>query len=172
MTIQSAFRSVILAILFLAISQVSISAASQKAQSYSYRKIYKVIDGDTFWIKKKDGYIDKIRLIGIDAPEARRSQYKNVQYFGKESKDYLTNYLKGKKVRLEYDVQKRDKYGRILAYVYLDNGVFLNNHLVRNGYAVAVKYPPNVKYQKQFLRSEREARNKKLSLWAKPNQRK
>lgn len=132
-----------------------------------YYPIYRVIDGDTFWLKDDDGKVEKIRLIGIDAPESRKSKYKEVEYFGKEAKYFLTDYLKNKKIALEFDVQKRDKYGRTLAYVYVDDGTFLNDFLVHSGYARAVTYQPNVKYQKQFTESERYARKYNMGMWAK-----
>ena len=133
--------------------------------SREFRKVYKVIDGDTFWMKDEFGQIEKIRLTGIDAPESRKSSHKDIQRFGKESKDFLTNLLKGKRVAFEYDVQKTDKYGRTLAYVYLEDGTFLNDYLIRYGYAKIVTFPPNVKYHKKLLASERYARQHSLGMW-------
>ena len=145
------------------------SSTSQKGTNKKseriFRTIYRVIDGDTFWLKDKNGYIEKVRLIWIDAPESRRSKHKDIQRFGKESKDFLVKFLKNKKVALEYDVQKADQYGRTLAYVYLEDGTFLNNYLIRNGYAKVVTFPPNVKYHKRLLESERYARKNKLGMW-------
>lgn len=143
-------------------SAISTSVANS---SQEYRKVYKVIDGDTFWMKDGFGQIEKIRLTGIDAPESRKSSHKDIQRFGKESKDFLTNLLKGKKVAFEYDVQKKDQYGRTLAYVYLEDGTFLNDYLIRNGYAKVVTFPPNVKYHKRLLASERYARQHSLGMW-------
>ncbi len=82
-----------------------------------------------------------------------------------ESKKFLTNYLTGKKVKLEYDVQKTDKYGRTLAYVYMENGVFLNEFLVKEGYAQIATYPPNVKYVEVFRKAQKLAREKSKGLW-------
>lgn len=73
--------------------------------------------------------------------------------------------LSGKEVGLEYDVQQRDKYGRILAYVYLEDGGMFNALLVREGYAHAATFPPNVKYQKLFAESQKEARKNRKGLW-------
>ena len=66
---------------------------------------------------------------------------------------------------MTFDVQKADRYGRILAYAYLENGVFLNQYLVENGFAVVATFPPNVKYVEVFTKAEKSARNKKLGLW-------
>ena len=68
-------------------------------------------------------------------------------------------------VRIELDVQARDKYGRLLAYVYLPNGKMLNEEIVKAGYANLMTIPPNVKYQETFLRAYRQTREKKCGLW-------
>ena len=81
------------------------------------------------------------------------------------AKVFATNLLKNKKVKLTFDVQKTDRYGRILAYAYLENGVFLNQYLVENGFAVVATFPPNVKFVEVFTKAEKSARNKKLGLW-------
>ncbi len=73
--------------------------------------------------------------------------------------------MDGKTVRLEFDVQQVDRYNRLLAYVYLKDGTFVNAWLVENGYAVVMTIPPNVKYQELFLKLQREAREAKRGLW-------
>lgn len=73
--------------------------------------------------------------------------------------------LSGREVGLEYDVQQRDKYGRVLAYVYLEDGRMFNALLVREGYARVSTYPPNVKYQKLFSELQKEARGNGKGLW-------
>ncbi|MCS4433461.1 thermonuclease family protein [Aquiflexum gelatinilyticum] len=127
--------------------------------------VSKIIDGDTFWIINANGQEEKIRLIGVDAPESRKSGKKEIGYYGKESKAYLTQILTGNKVRLEYDVSKYDRYKRTLAYVYLENGTFLNAFLIKNGYASVMTVPPNVKYADLFVKLQKEARDKKKGLW-------
>ena len=143
--------------------------AFQPAQSGNntnvFFRIHRVVDGDTFWLINAKGQKEKIRFIGIDAPEAKNYGKKVKQYYGKESTNFLTNYLKGKKVRLEYDVQRYDQYGRTLAYVYLEDGTFLNEYLIKNGYAKVVTFPPNVKYHRQFVIAERYARQHQLGMW-------
>lgn len=128
--------------------------------------VTKVVDGDTFWISSGQGKALKIRLIGIDAPESRISGKKEIGYFGKEAKEFLTTLILNKFVRLEYDVDKYDRYGRTLAYVYLEDGTFLNQYLIEKGYAVLMTYPPNVKYVDLFIKLQEEARNNKKGLWA------
>lgn len=127
-------------------------------------RVTRIIDGDTFYIDR-DGREERIRLIGIDAPESRKSARKDVQYFGREAKDYLTKLLKGKKVRLEYDATRLDQYKRTLAYAYLEDGLFLNATLIEQGYATALTVPPNVKYAGRFIDLQRQAREHKKGLW-------
>ena len=156
---------------FLALSCINFTSlgAFQPAQSGNntnvFFRIHRVVDGDTFWLINAKGEKEKIRFIGIDAPEAKNYGKKVKQYYGKESTNFLTNYLKGKKVRLEYDVQRYDQYGRTLAYVYLEDGTFLNEYLIKNGYAKVVTFPPNVKYHRQFVIAERYARQHQLGMW-------
>lgn len=123
--------------------------------------VAEVIDGDT--IKLTNG--EKVRYIGIDTPELHSSRDK-IEYYAEEAYRANRKLVIGKKVTLEFDVQKRDRYGRLLAYVYVD-GLMVNEWLVANGYARVATFPPNVKYAERFRRLEREARKQRLGLWAK-----
>lgn len=125
-----------------------------------------VVDGDTFWVSGKNGAKDeKIRLIGMDAHETRKTYKKEVGFYGKQATAYLKKIALYKNVRLEYDVGKKDRYGRTLAYAYLDNGTFINADLVRYGYAVVLTIPPNVKYAEKFILYQQQARKAKRGLW-------
>lgn len=106
-----------------------------------------------------------IRLIGVDAPESRNSRNKVKTEFGAVAKKYLEKMIAGRRVRLEYDVDRTDQYKRTLAYVYLEDGTFVNAELVKNGYANVMTVPPNVKYQELFLKLERRARSRGRGLW-------
>ena len=140
--------------------------AQAQLQENTWYKVSKITDGDTFYVMTKNSEKFKIRLIGIDAPESYNVGNKfRKEYFGKEAKVFVTNLLKNKKVKLTFDVQKIDRYGRILAYVYLENGVFLNQYLVENGFAVVATFPPNVKYVEVFTKAEKLARKKEVGLW-------
>ena len=122
----------------------------------------RVVDGDTI-VVEIEGKLEKIRLIGVDTPETVHPS-KPVQYFGKEASNFTKKMVEGKKVRLEYDWQKRDKYGRLLAYVYLEDGTFLNAEIIKQGYGFAyTKYP--FKYLEEFRQYEREARSNSKGLW-------
>jgi len=135
--------------------------------------VTRTADGDT--LKLSNG--EKVRLIGIDTPESsnnsklRRDVKKTGQdateiiLMGKESAAFTRSLVQGKNVRLELDVQQRDKYGRLLAYVYLEDGTFVNAEIMKAGYAQIMTIPPNVKYQNLFLELQKEARAKGRGLW-------
>ena len=78
---------------------------------------------------------------------------------------FISNILKGKRVKLEYDVSRKDQYGRTLAYVYLQDGTFVNAELVKNGYAMVMTVPPNVKFADEFAKLQQEARENNRGLW-------
>ncbi|WP_262497341.1 thermonuclease family protein [Parapedobacter koreensis] len=104
--------------------------------------------------------------MGIDAPETRNTGRKKKGAFGEAAKAYVTQLTLHKRVQLELDVQESDRYQRLLAYVYLEDGTFLNAHLVANGYAILDTHPPNVKYVDLFADLQQQARQEKLGLWA------
>ncbi|MCD5382782.1 thermonuclease family protein [Candidatus Gracilibacteria bacterium] len=126
--------------------------------------IKKFVDGDTFWVDDGSEKGLKIRLIGVNTPETVHPQ-KPVEYYGKEASNYVKKVLMNKKVRLEFDVSKQDRYGRTLAYVFLNDGTFLNADLIENGYGQVMTVPPNVKYSEEFLELERKARENNIGLW-------
>ena len=84
---------------------------------------------------------------------------------GKLASDFTRKLVEGKRVKMVFDVQKRDKYERLLAYVYLEDGTFVNGRIMEEGYAQVMTIAPNVKYAQTFLRLEREARQKGKGLW-------
>jgi len=155
----------ILFIIIFAFIQSAHTIPADKKDKYIYYIVKKVVDGDTFWVDDGTQKGLKIRLIGVDAPESKNSRTKEMGYFGRESSDYLTSIIGGRRVRIEYDVGQFDKYGRTLAYVYIEDGTFVNAILVKNGYATVMTVPPNVKYADTFLKLERKARNHKKGLW-------
>jgi micrococcal nuclease len=190
------FKKAFLALLFLFIS-VGVCSASN---TYI---ISKVIDGDTFVLSNGE----HVRLVGIDTPESRINaklerdnkrtgeDAKTVIEMGKKATEFTRKLVEGKKVYLEYDIQQRDRYGRLLAYVYLidktdtDEALlemagllnvpsgdllrgnlkgafpFVNATIIKAGYAQVMTVPPNVKYQELFLELEKEAREQRRGLW-------
>ena len=122
-----------------------------------------VVDGDTFEVEI-DGQEYRVRYIGIDAPETVKPDTP-VEWMGPEAKAANKALVAGKIVYLEKDVSNVDKYGRLLRYVFLADGTFVNGELVRQGYAQAITYPPDVKYQDRLRVLQREARAAGLGLW-------
>jgi micrococcal nuclease len=158
-------RLSILLIIIITLFQNALLNTQDKKNKNIFYNVKKVVDGDTFWIDDGSQKGLKVRLIGVDAPESKKSGTKETASFGREASDYLTTLITGKKVRLEYDVGHFDMYGRTLAYVYLEDGTFVNATLVKNGYATIMTVPPNVKYADTFLKLERKARNQKRGMW-------
>jgi micrococcal nuclease len=126
----------------------------------AWRTCIRAVDGDTIVLDGKE----KVRLIGVDTPETKDPR-KSVQYFGEEAYRFTKSIVERKRVRLEYDQERIDKYGRTLAYVYLEDGTFLNAEIIKQGYGFAyTNYP--FKYMEEFRRYEREARENRSGLWA------
>lgn len=124
--------------------------------------IERVIDGDTVEIAY-NGQKERVRLIGVDTPETVHPT-KEVQGYGVEASEFTKTQLTGKRVQLEFDVEQRDRYGRLLGYIWLD-GVMFNETLIKEGYAQLSTFPPNVKYVERFKAAQTEARNAKKGLW-------
>jgi endonuclease YncB( thermonuclease family) len=132
----------------------------QKSKHTSFYSVKSVFDGDT--IQLKDGR--KIRLVGINTPEiAHRNS--RAQQGGVAAKKWLTKLLLGKKVRLEFAIQKRDKYKRYLAHIFTANGLHINLELVRLGFASVNIFPPNIAYVKNLVHAEDKAEKQKLGIW-------
>ncbi len=125
-------------------------------------RVVRVHDGDTISVmigRKRE----RVRLIGIDAPEMGQRPW------GGRAKRHLEDLLgPGKRsVSLEFDVERRDKYGRLLAYVRTPDGTFINLEMVKDGYAVLFTFPPNVRYVSELRDGQRYAREKNLGIWGK-----
>jgi micrococcal nuclease len=105
-----------------------------------------------------------VRLIGIDTPETVEPGVP-VMCFGPEASRFTTSQLEGRRVRLEFDVERLDRYGRTLAYVWIGGRLF-NEVLVRRGFAVVTTYPPDVKYVDRFVAAQRAARGGGRGLWS------
>ncbi len=131
---------------------------------YSQIKVIKVIDGDT--VKLSNGKL--LRYIGIDTPEIRIRKNGEFVYspqpFALEAKAYNEKLTENRFVRIEFDVQKKDKYGRLLGYCFAD-GVFVNAKLIEDGYAVLYTFPPNTAHTDFFAKLQKEARKNKRGLW-------
>lgn len=127
--------------------------------------VKRVIDGDTVVIRI-NGVDERVRLIGVDTPETKDPR-KPVQCFGEEASAFTKSLLpEGTPLRLERDVEERDRFGRLLAYVYrLDDDLFVNRELVARGYAMPLTIAPNVTHADEFVALAAAARDAGLGLW-------
>ena len=145
--------------------------------AYNAATVVRVVDGDTLKIEM-NGHEEAVRLIGIDTPESKINKkakkdavktnhdIETITAMGREAARYVRTLIrKGDTVSIEFDVQKRDKYNRLLVYAYLSDGKMLNEEIIKAGYANVMTYPPNVKYQERFVKAYREARDTKRGLY-------
>lgn len=156
--------AILIASLIINFSRHTNSTIQFNSSAHGYYNVSRVVDGDT--IELSNG--ETVRYIGIDTPEIREKENSYWVYkpmpFAEKAKDFNRKLVEGKSVRLEFDVQKKDKYKRLLAYVYIEDKM-VNIEMVRQGLAMIYTYPPNVKYSQRFLDAQREARDNKTGLW-------
>ena len=128
-------------------------------------QVVRVVDGDTIVVSQGEKQ-ETVRLIGINTPETVDPR-KPVECFGKEAKEYLKELLNGKKVRLENDPsqQERDRYGRLLRYIFLEDKTFINQKLIEDGYAYEYTYDLPYQYQDAFKKAESNAKAANRGLW-------
>ena len=124
-------------------------------------RVQRVIDGDTVVLENGR----HVRLIGINAPEYEPWK-KIIQPYGKEAKEFLTRLIDGKTVEIEEDVEKTDKYGRALAYLWLPDGRMANVLVVREGLARARYYKPNGAHRQEFSQEEKAAKAAQKGVWS------
>ena len=128
-------------------------------------KILKVVDGDTVDIDIK-GNTERVRLIGVNTPETKHPT-KPIECFGPEASAYLTQLLpKGTHVRIERDIEARDRYGRMLLYLYRESdNLFINLDLVLRGYGTPMSIEPNTFHRNNFVRAAAQAEAANVGLW-------
>jgi micrococcal nuclease len=142
--------------LALGVKAVACAAPQRPPSSEERCVVSRVVDGDTFYCR--DGR--KVRLAGVDSPE--REQHP----FGGEAREALLQLLPpGTAVVLQRDVALTDRYGRVLAYVWI-GPTLVNESMVRNGWAVLYTVPPNIKYAERLEQAQKEARTGGKGLWA------
>jgi micrococcal nuclease len=125
-------------------------------------EVVRVVDGDTIQVRLADR-LEKVRYIGVNTPELH-GRAGHPEPGAVEATALNRALVEGRRVRLELDVRERDRYGRLLAYVWVGD-VLVNAELVRRGYAQVMTIPPNVRYQGLFLRLQRDAREAGRGLW-------
>jgi micrococcal nuclease len=128
-------------------------------------QVLRVVDGDTIQVRLA-GAKERVRFIGVDTPETVKPNTP-VQCFGRAASAETHRLLDGRTVRLVSDVEARDRYGRLLAYVYrVGDGLFVNAELARRGFARQMTIPPNVRFAGRFAALVREARLTRAGLWS------
>jgi micrococcal nuclease len=142
---------------------VLLLAVSVSAQTPLEGAVVRVVDGDTIHVRLAER-VEKVRYIGVNSPEVHHPT-KGEEPGGREAAAVNHALVAGRRVRLELDVQTRDRYGRLLAYVWLGD-TMVNAELVRRGYAQVMTVPPNVRHQALFIQLQREARAAGRGLWA------
>jgi micrococcal nuclease len=156
------FASLAVTALVLASLIASIAGGSGASPRALEGFVVRIVDGDTIHVRIGDR-TEKVRYIGVNTPEVHHPR-KGEEPGGREASRVNRDLVAGKHVRLEFDVRDRDRYGRLLAYVWLDD-VMVNAELVRLGYAQVMTVPPNVRYQQLFLKLQRDAREAGRGLW-------
>ena len=130
---------------------------------YDYYRVKTVYDGDT--VVLEDGR--KIRLLGINTPEVQHKD-KRADAGGEDAKVWLVNKLQHARIRLEFDSERTDKYGRILAHLFNEQKEHINLSLVKAGLATISIYPPNQLYVNELLAAENKAEQDSLGIWQRP----
>jgi micrococcal nuclease len=128
-------------------------------------RVVKIVDGDTIDVQL-GGTRETVRYIGVDTPETKHPS-KPVQCYGRRASDFNSRLVSGERVRLVRDVERRDRYGRLLAYVYrVRDGLFVNAEIARLGYAQPLSIAPDVRHADRFADLAREARQQGRGLWS------
>jgi micrococcal nuclease len=156
---QWPLASIVFAALLVFLDQTDPSVMSDEREY-----VQRVVDGDTLLL----GSGERVRLVGVDTPELERPN-SPVEYFAKEAAAFTKRMAEGKLVRLKFDpanahIEHKDRFGRTLAYVFLEDGTLINAEIIRQGYGHAfTRYP--FSRMEEFRRLEREAREQKRGLW-------
>ena len=159
--VLSAVACLLLSCVLACSSSESPTGSTPVAGAPTFSLVTRVIDGDTVVVEN----VGTVRLIGVDTPEVVDPRGP-VEYFGREASDFTRQLATGKRVRLEFDQDRIDRYGRTLAYVYLQpEDLLLNAEIIRQGYGFAYTQFP-FRMMAQFRALEREAREAGRGLWA------
>jgi len=166
-------------IVLLALLAAAAGVPSSQKAALQRGTVTRVVDGDTIVVQLDSGRLEHVRLIGIDTPESKPNKRASLQA-GRSQRDEQSIIAMGKEamriteqlsppgtpVSLELDVQPRDKYRRLLAYVYLPSGAMLNEEIIARGYANLLTIPPDVRHTERFRRALEASRAARRGLWA------
>jgi micrococcal nuclease len=159
--LKGALRNLVAVALSLLVS----CSSGAKTENEVLITVLKVIDGDTVDIDIK-GNTERVRLIGVNTPETKHPT-KPIECFGPEASAYLTQLLpKGTHVRIERDIEARDRYGRMLLYLYrISDNLFINLDLVSHGYGTPMSIEPNTFHRNDFVHAAALAETTNVGLW-------
>jgi len=150
---------ILLAILYL--PSISLAGTLSIIGDERWVSVAKVYDGDTF--KTRNG--EKIRLLNLNTPEIQHRDNR-AQVGGNKAAAALKTLILGKQVRLSFDKEKKDRYGRTLAHVWMQNGLWVNQYMIEKGYAHVYTFEPNTRWVKKLLQAEHIAQREKRGIWA------
>jgi micrococcal nuclease len=128
--------------------------------------VKQVYDGDTLALSTGQ----QVRYLGVDAPEIDH-QGGDSDFLAHEARQFNADLVQGKQIRLEFDEERNDHHGRLLAYVFLEDGDMVNEQLVRKGLARVLPKPPNLKYFSRLLDAQRRAMDDRVGIWQKEPER-
>lgn len=163
MSVTLTDRSTLLLVLVVALAALGLAgevALEVRSTEEPVYLVIHVVDGDTIVLENSES----VRYLGVDTPETHHP-VRGLECYGPEATERNMELVEGKLIRLEKDQTDRDRYGRLLRYVYVD-GVFVNAKLVEEGYAYSSYYPPDTKYYEQLLALELEAEQEGRGLWS------
>jgi micrococcal nuclease len=156
----------LLAVALVAVASVWTTRGGDDAPARDLRgRVVRVTDGDTIRVALP-GRVERVRYIGVDTPESVKPDTP-VQCYARRAAAANARLMGGERVRLVLDVEPRDRFGRLLAYVYrVRDGLFVNDALVRGGFARTLTIPPNVRFAERFAALARRARRAGRGLWS------
>jgi micrococcal nuclease len=134
--------------------------ATQQSFAQTWHTVKWINDGDTIVLTNEE----RVRYIGIDAPEIDHEN-QVAEPFGNPARSFNERLIASKKIRLEFDEERYDSYGRLLAYIFLEDGAFINARLLQNGLAYCLFRTPNLKYNSFLLKSQQEAMKARVGIW-------
>lgn len=166
MTFRALLASLVLTLLSIAgCESVTVPESARNAEKEAM--VNRVTDGDTIEVRPTINGTEDVRLIGVDTPETAGSPG-GAQPYGKKASRFSEESLDGQRITLRFDVEKKDQYGRLLAYVYLPDGSMFNEALLDEGYAQVATFPPNVRHLGRFEAAQRAAREADRGIWGLP----
>ena len=146
--------------LFVLVVSLIFIATTESSAAQTWHTVKWVNDGDTIILANGK----RVRYIGINAPEIDHEDQK-AQPYGYQARSFNKEQVMSKRIRLEYDVERYDRYGRLLAYIFLQDGSFINARLLQAGLAFCLFRNPNVRYNTILLKAQQDAMNLKNGMW-------